>query len=107
MQARRLSVHELKARLDRREPVCLVDVRTPGEIEIASLPGAVTLNGPADLNRLAALNPNTPIVVFCHHGHRSDLVAMHLERLGHGNVSSLEGGIEAWSLDIDPNVPRY
>jgi len=49
----------------------------------------------------------TPIVVYCHHGIRSLSAAVFLEQSGFSNVASLRGGIDAWSIEIDPRVPMY
>lgn len=86
----------------------VLDVRTPEELEVAALPGPI-LNIPLDQlpERLGDLNPQGPIAVLCHHGVRSERAARFLERNGFGDVSHLAGGIDAWSLEIDPAVPRY
>jgi len=47
------------------------------------------------------------VVVYCHHGIRSQSAAAFLERSGFSDVSSLTGGIDAWSCEVDPTVPRY
>ena len=47
------------------------------------------------------------LIVYCHHGVRSLSGAALLQRLGHGEVFSLAGGIDAWSCEVDPGVPRY
>lgn len=57
--------------------------------------------------RLAELDPARPIVVYCHHGMRSLQVVAFLERQGFESVYNLAGGIDAWSLEVDPSVPRY
>jgi rhodanese-related sulfurtransferase len=55
--------------------------------------------------RLADLNE--PIVIYCHAGVRSARAAHYLIQLGYTNVWSMAGGIDAWSLDVDPAVARY
>jgi rhodanese-related sulfurtransferase len=104
-----MHVQELAALLQGGEPVFLVDVRQPWEHETAALPGSVL--APLDqLPRQAReLSPpeGAKIVVYCHHGIRSLSGAALLQHLGFHNVVSLAGGIDAWSLLVDPRVPRY
>jgi rhodanese-related sulfurtransferase len=56
---------------------------------------------------LAELDPVQPILCICHHGVRSAQVVAFLERAGHDSVYNLAGGIDAWSTQVDPGVPRY
>ena len=98
---------EVKAMVDSGEPFVFVDVRTPEEREIAKhrrARGSSTHDLHAELEKL---DRNTLIVFHCHHGGRSQHAAEHF--LGHGfkNVANLAGGIDAWSQEIDPSVPRY
>jgi rhodanese-related sulfurtransferase len=58
-------------------------------------------------DRIGELNPGASIGVLCHHGVRSEMAARFLERSGFADVSHLGGGIEAWSEQIDPSIPRY
>jgi rhodanese-related sulfurtransferase len=57
--------------------------------------------------RLAELNPDQPIACLCHHGMRSQQVANFLVQNGFDEVVNLQGGIDAWSREVDPSVPRY
>jgi rhodanese-related sulfurtransferase len=57
--------------------------------------------------RLAELDRNAPLVVMCHGGGRSRRVAEYLSSNGFQHVFNLRGGIDAWSTEIDPQVPRY
>lgn len=104
-----ISVRQLADKLTAGEAVCLVDVRQPWEHETAALPGSQLV--PLDQLTLRAgdIQPGqgVPVVVYCHHGIRSQSAAALLEHLGFQNVFSLDGGIDAWSLFIDPKVPRY
>lgn len=84
----------------------LLDVRTAGERAIACIEGARHLTQQAVLD-LQALPRDTPLVFQCHHGIRSQAAAQHYLGLGFTDISNLEGGIEAWSLEVDPTVPRY
>jgi rhodanese-related sulfurtransferase len=97
----------LKERLERGEQVFILDVREHEEIAIAAFPGAphIPMNDvPA---RIGELDPRRETVVVCHHGMRSAQVAMYLLRNGFERVLNLSGGINAWSLEADPAVPRY
>ena len=92
------------------EPVVL-DVREPYELQTASVSAQgfqlLTIpmgNIPA---RLADLNPEQPIACLCHHGSRSMQVASFLQARGFTHVANIAGGIEAWSVELDPKVPRY
>lgn len=89
----------------------LLDVREPWEFQTASVkPDGYTLvqmpmrSIPA---RLQELDPEQPIACLCHHGARSAQVAYFLAQQGFSRVANVEGGIEAWSLQVDPSVPRY
>jgi rhodanese-related sulfurtransferase len=89
----------------------LLDVREPWEVQTASVaPGdfdvvAIPMNEiPA---RLAELPQDRPIACLCHHGARSQRVAMFLAHQGYGDVTNVAGGIDAWSQERDPGVPRY
>ncbi|MCI0743013.1 MAG: hypothetical protein L0Y72_28625 [Gemmataceae bacterium] len=107
--ARQISPQDLANRLAQGEGVRLLDVRQPWENEIATLPGStlIPLNELAQRSREIGGDPSALLVVYCHHGIRSLSAAAYLERLGYTNVLSLEGGIDAWSCEIDDAVPRY
>ncbi len=111
-----LGVQELARMLERREtgeaqaePFVLVDVRGQDERDIAQIPGAVMLHldefesGAAQ----SRLPRDRPIVVHCHAGIRSALAVRQLLADGFTDVHNLEGGIHAWSLEVDPRVPTY
>src|SRR6059058_309974 len=102
-----MSPHELKRRMDAGEPFELIDVREPFESEIARIDGAKLIPLGEITERLDELNRERPIVVHCHSGTRSAQAARLLQQRGFGNVYNLEGGIDAWSDQIDPNVPKY
>jgi monothiol glutaredoxin len=101
-----LSVHELKRRLDGGEPFEFVDVRTPEERATAKIPGTALIDEDV-AQRLEALPKDTALVFHSHHGRRSHAAAEHFTALGFTNVYTVVGGIDAWSLEIDPEVPRY
>lgn len=103
---RQISVDELKAMLDAKTPMELVDVRTPEEVAIASIEGATLLDDDT-LTRIYALPRDTLLVFHCHHGIRSQDAAQHFRSRGFRNLHNVAGGIDAWSLRIDPSVQRY
>ena len=97
---------ELKALLDAGTVKHFYDVRQPGEREKASIPGTKLLDDAAAAE-IEALDKNTPIAFHCHHGGRSQNAAEHFLQKGFKQVYNLAGGIEAWSQQVDPKVPRY
>ena len=103
---RSLSAMELKTKLDTGEKLELIDVRTPEEREIASIEGARLLDDGL-LQELSRLDKDTTLVFHCHHGSRSQRAAEQFVAQGFRSVYNLTGGIDAWSLDVDPDVPRY
>ena len=90
----------------RAAPVVL-DVREPWEVATASLNGAVAIPMREIPARSAELDDEAPIVCMCHHGARSANVGMFLESRGFTNVFNLQGGIDAWSRQVDSSVPTY
>jgi rhodanese-related sulfurtransferase len=111
----RLSVEELKDRLERGEPMVVLDVREDRERAHAAIPvppSAHDLHIPigeiaACLDEIRATVGSMPLVVYCHHGVRSKAVADWLTAQGLSDVSDVEDGIDAWSLRIDRTVRRY
>jgi len=106
---KQLSVQELAAWLAdaSREPPLLLDVREPWEVEKASLAGITPIPMQQIPARVGELGRDRAIVAVCHHGGRSMQVAMFLQAQGFGNLSNLAGGMDAWSREIDPQIPRY
>lgn len=100
-----ISVRELKARLDAGS-VELFDVRTPREREIAQIAGAQLLDRSAQ-DHIMGLPKDTPLYFHCHHGGRSQQAAEFFINQGFKEVYNVEGGIDAWSRDVDTDVPRY
>lgn len=86
----------------------MIDVREPQEHAICHLEGAELMPMRTVPAHLAQLDDDGPrIVVFCHHGVRSLQVVEWLRRQGVENCQSMSGGIDLWSVRIDPGVPRY
>ena len=103
---RQITAPELKALLDANPGLPLVDVRSEQEQAIAAIAGARLLDQ-AYHDELLQLDRDTPIVFQCHHGIRSQHAAEYFRGHGFRNLYNLRGGIEAWSLLVDPAVPRY
>jgi molybdopterin/thiamine biosynthesis adenylyltransferase/rhodanese-related sulfurtransferase len=102
-----MSVHEVKRKMDAHEPFELIDVREPFEYEIARIDGAKLIPLGEIAARVNELQRERQIVVHCHSGRRSAEAVRLLQQHGFANVYNLEGGIDAWSDQIDSNVPRY
>ena len=89
------------------EPPLVRDVREPGEFEKARIEGAVLMPMRSVAARSGELDPAQEIVVICHHGIRSRMIARYLESQGFSNVINLSGGVDAWARDVDPQMPTY
>jgi len=97
-----ITPQELKARLDRRDPVVLLDVRQDWETKLCRLENAVHIPIEEIEHRTEELNPEDEIVVYCHVGQRSAAVAEYLIQLGF-----LLGGLDHWARTVDPAMRRY
>ena len=98
---------EVKDMLARGEKLFFVDVREKWEYDTTHIEGSVLIplrEIPANLPRLEAASE---LVLFCHHGMRSLDAAAWLRSQGVEGARSMAGGIDRWSAEIDPNVPRY
>jgi molybdopterin/thiamine biosynthesis adenylyltransferase/rhodanese-related sulfurtransferase/molybdopterin converting factor small subunit len=102
-----ISTPELKSWLDEGRRVTLLDVRNPQEWEINRLDGATLIPLPELQDRLGELDPADTIVTYCHHGPRSGRAVNFLRQMGFSRAINLAGGIDSWSLLVDPSVPRY
>ena len=98
---------ELKKRLDAGERLLLVDVREQWEWDVCRIEGAKLIPMRTIPANLQALDVEEPVICYCHHGMRSLDVAAWLRKQGVESAQSLAGGIERWSAEIDPKVPRY
>jgi monothiol glutaredoxin len=105
-KVKQLSPAELKAMMDRGEPIELFDVRTEKERAIAVIDGARHLDAEGQ-RYLEGLDKRARLVFHCHHGGRSQAAAEHCLASGFKDVSNLKGGIDAWSLTVDPTKARY
>jgi rhodanese-related sulfurtransferase len=104
-----IDVLAVKQMQDAGEKFVLIDVREPDEFATASIDGALQIPMRTVPSRLADLEPHREerIVVHCHHGGRSARVAQWLRDQGFERVQNMTGGIDAWSQQVDPSVPRY
>ena len=104
-----ISVAEAHARLAGPTPPRLIDVREADEFAIARIAGAELLplsQWPAiAMEKLA--DPAQPLLIHCHHGGRSGQATAYLLHHGFTDVANVAGGIDAWSQEIDPSIPRY
>src|SRR5438034_6366080 len=102
-----ISVHDVKHKMDAREAFQLIDVRETFEYEIARIDGAKLIPLGEIADRADELPREQLIVVHCHSGQRSAQAVRLLRQRGFANVYNLEGGIDAWSDQIDSSVPKY
>ncbi len=102
-----IDVHQLKERMDNPAPFVLLDVREPAEVAIASLPGAVVIPLGELPTRLGELDPSAETIVHCKGGVRSATALEILIGAGFTDACHVQGGIAAWSREIDPSVPLY
>jgi rhodanese-related sulfurtransferase len=93
--------------VERGKSVVLLDVREHDELETAAVTEALHIPMREIPGRIAELDRTVPLVVMCHSGGRSRRVAEFLLGNGFSQVFNLRGGIDAWSTEIDPRVPRY
>jgi rhodanese-related sulfurtransferase len=96
------------AALLRENKTRFIDVREPWEFATARIDGSVAMPmGEVPSRANQELDPEEHLVVLCHHGMRSMNVAVWLRNQGFEQVQSLRGGIDAWSVEVDPAVGRY
>jgi monothiol glutaredoxin len=103
---KQMDVSTLKANIEAGEPVYLFDVRDPDERAKAQIKAAAPFDEAAE-RLIETLPKDIPLVFHCHGGGRSQLAAERYRLRGFVNVYNLAGGIDAWSLHVDPTVPRY
>jgi len=89
------------------DAVLLLDVREPYERRLASIFPSLHIPMGEVPDRLAEIPKDREVIVYCHSGARSMMVVGFLEGNGYESVANLAGGIDAWSISVDPSVPRY
>jgi rhodanese-related sulfurtransferase len=104
-----IAARDVAARVQSGEAgLILLDVREPWEFATAQIAGSKTIPmGEIPSRAFEELDPEAHIVTVCHSGVRSLNVAVWLRNQGFDKVQSLSGGIDSWSRDVDPTVPRY
>ena len=85
----------------------LLDVREPAEIEICAIEDSLAIPMQSVPQHLASLPHDEPLIVLCHHGMRSGMVAEFLRQNGFDNARNLAGGIDEWARRIAPEMRRY
>jgi adenylyltransferase/sulfurtransferase len=102
-----ISASELSERLRSGEAIRLIDVREPHELEISALEGAQLIPIGSFAARMHELSSASEIVLFCKSGTRSARALEMLASAGFSKLKNLRGGINAWSVEVDPSLPRY
>jgi rhodanese-related sulfurtransferase len=105
-----VSAQEVAGIRERGDPFVLLDVRKPEEFAFCKIEGAILIplgELAQRLDDLRDLADDRPIVAHCHHGVRSLSAVAMLREVGFANVKSMAGGIDAWSVEVDPGVARY
>jgi rhodanese-related sulfurtransferase len=110
-----ITARQLQDRFSQADDLTLLDVREPWERHLASIAAPegvrdvhIPINSvPSRLIDIRDSSASRLLVVYCHHGVRSRMVAEWLAGQGVGDAANLEGGIEAWSIEVDPSVRRY
>jgi adenylyltransferase/sulfurtransferase len=103
----RIGVRAFAQLRERGADVDLLDVRNGYEVEIAAIPGAICIPLDQLPDRLDELDPSRRYVVTCHHGPRAERACRLLKGAGFARLEVLEGGLDAWAVEIDPSVARY
>ena len=102
-----LTPQQLQNKLSASSDILLLDVREPEEAALCRLPNSILI----PMNELPMRQNELPdgkeIVVYCHHGIRSQYCALYLADAGFEQTANLKGGIDAWAREIDPAIPRY
>lgn len=102
-----ITVEEAARLLASAQPPVLIDVREPDEHATCCIAGAKLIPMRSVPERLAEIPQGVPVLIHCHHGGRSMKVTQFLRSKGYALVSNVQGGIDAWSLKVDPKVRRY
>ncbi len=104
----RTTPEEVARRLSEEpESLLLLDVREDEERVTAAIQPSIHIPMYEVPERLAEIPRDREVIVYCHHGSRSEVVAGFLEGEGYARVTNLSGGIDAWSAQVDRTVPRY
>ena len=103
-----LNAQQVQQHLRTSDPTpTLVDVREPHETRVCHIDGAINIPLSRFAEALNKLDPSEEIVLFCHHGMRSMQAGMFLKGHGYHKLINMQGGINAWACDVDPQMARY
>ena len=104
-----ISAREAASRRETAPPgeCILLDVRENEELRICRIDGALHIPMNDIPRRMGEIDRRKEVIVVCHHGQRSYNVAAFLKQQGFPTVKSMAGGIDAWSVEVDPSIPRY
>lgn len=102
-----ITPQELKSRLDKGDQLVLLDVREEWEHSLAKIEGSTLIPLGTLPQAFDKLSKDSEIIAYCHHGMRSADATQFLLQQGFSSVKNLVGGIDAWSIQVDPSVPRY
>jgi adenylyltransferase/sulfurtransferase len=102
-----ITIEEAARLLLSPQPPVLIDVREPDEYKVCQIAGSKLIPLATVPERTAEIPKDLPVLIHCHHGGRSLRATQFLRSKGYTQVSNVKGGIDAWSLKIDPKVPRY
>lgn len=102
-----LTPRQVQMQLSSGEPLGLLDIREPYELLLSHLEGALHIPLSQMDARWREVPGDRPLAVFCHHGIRSARLILRLQARGYTNLINLDGGIDAWSCEVDPSVSRY
>lgn len=104
-----VNVQDVKKMMDSGQKFLLLDVRQPQEYEHVNIEGSKLIPLKELGQRIGELSgyEDQPIVVHCHHGGRSMQATLFLRNQGFNDVKNMAGGMDAWSVQIDPSKPRY
>jgi rhodanese-related sulfurtransferase len=102
-----LTPTEVRDKIASDTDALLIDVREPGEYAIARITGARLIPMRTLPEQLQNLSRDGQIILYCHHGMRSEMAGEFLVGQGFSNVAHMVGGIDRWSDDVDSSVPKY
>jgi adenylyltransferase/sulfurtransferase len=106
-EVERITPSEVRDRLSEGEPLRIIDVREPIEFQIARIEGSELIPLAELPRRLETLDRDQELILVCHLGIRSYHACAYLRENGFARARNLVGGIDRWSIDVDPTVPRY
>lgn len=102
-----ITVEQLHQKLQNKESFQFIDVREKDEYDFAKIEGATLIPLSQFQERFQEIDPDQEVVICCHHGGRSMRACEFLLSQGYTDLINVKGGIDQWSLKINPKVPRY